>query len=219
MSELFETRRWLPVDAPLRGRIGARTPEVLRLIVKQFDVERNPRYARSVGATWCNIFLWDVTRALCPPIDLDKPVGEAVPHWIEVARILTGEIVDTEHEGDPCELPSPSQAHEDWAPRIKRIELTANGQVDWLERHGARFGWSPVERPMAADLANAGQPVAVVWANKTVTGKDAGPGHVAICLPPVDGQIRIAQAGGSNFYDEPLERGFARLPVKFFAHA
>lgn len=206
---IFEPRQWLSVDAPLKNGPGNRSPELLRAVARQFEVERNPRYARSVGATWCNIFLWDVTAALrCE-----------IPHWIEVGRILHDSSVDMTHEGDPAPLPDKGAAYEPTAPRIKSIELTANGVVDWLAKHGPRFGWSVVERVHAGELAALGQPVAVVWANKDRAGRPAGPGHVALLLPPVDGALRIVQAGGRNFYDKSLEAGFANLPVLFYAHA
>ena len=33
------------------------------------------RYARTTKDTWCNIFVWDVTRAM----------GAEIPHWVDVA--------------------------------------------------------------------------------------------------------------------------------------
>ena len=56
---------------------GERSPEALRAVAAQFDVEHHPRYAvRDTSGdgrpdTFCNIYLWDVTRAL----------RSEVPHW------------------------------------------------------------------------------------------------------------------------------------------
>lgn len=55
-----------------------RSADHLRRVVDQHDVEANPRYKPELGAdgkavkTWCNIFAWDVTRAL----------GAELPHWL-----------------------------------------------------------------------------------------------------------------------------------------
>jgi hypothetical protein len=205
---VYEPRRWLAVDAPLKNGPAARSPEALRSVVAQFDVAHNPRYARSVGATWCNRFVSDVTDALrC-----------GVPHWIEVSRVHPDGRIDTSHAGDPAELPDPSAAFDPAAPRVNRVELTANGMIAWLNDHGPRFGWGQIDHSAAGAFAARGLPVVPAWANLDAHGKSVGPGHVAICLPPVGPSLRIAQAGARNFYDEPLEAGFGRLVVLFYAH-
>lgn len=77
MSDLCNTRRWESVDAPVRGAPGARSPAILRAVVAQLDPAGNPRYQPGgPGVTWCNILLWDVTRAL----------GCEVPHWLDEPR-------------------------------------------------------------------------------------------------------------------------------------
>lgn len=65
-------RQWEPVDAPLQNKPGERSAAALVEVVTQFDVEKNPRYRRTGTSTFCNIFSWDVTRALCCEI----------PHWV-----------------------------------------------------------------------------------------------------------------------------------------
>jgi peptidoglycan hydrolase-like protein with peptidoglycan-binding domain len=40
--------------------------------LNQFAVEKNPRYEKKPGATYCNIFVWDATRAM----------GAEIPHWV-----------------------------------------------------------------------------------------------------------------------------------------
>jgi hypothetical protein len=78
---LQSMRRWDPVDAPIRSEPGARSRAQLALVLAQFCVETNPRYRpeRLITGrllTWCNIFVWDVTRAL----------GCEVPHWLDYPR-------------------------------------------------------------------------------------------------------------------------------------
>jgi hypothetical protein len=49
-----------------------RSADRLVRVFKQFNVESNPRYASTSTATYCNIFVWDVTSAL----------GAMIPHWV-----------------------------------------------------------------------------------------------------------------------------------------
>lgn len=65
---------WLPYDGKgLRNAPGERGAMALLQVVRQFDVARSPRYAPTAKDTFCNIFLWDVTRALMCE----------VPHWVD----------------------------------------------------------------------------------------------------------------------------------------
>jgi hypothetical protein len=69
----------MPVDAPVTGAVTARSRDALLTVVAQFEVATAPRYrpeaAGDAARTWCNIFAWDVTRAL----------GAEVPHWVDDA--------------------------------------------------------------------------------------------------------------------------------------
>lgn len=70
-----DRKPWHSVQAPIFSGPGDRRPGLLALVINQFQVASNPRYqANQQGAneTYCNIFVWDVTRAL----------GCEVPHWI-----------------------------------------------------------------------------------------------------------------------------------------
>lgn len=64
-------RRWEPRALPLSAP-APRTPEQLAAVIDSADVERHPRYQPGHGATWCNVALWDWTRAL----------GCEIPHWV-----------------------------------------------------------------------------------------------------------------------------------------
>lgn len=63
---------WLDSCAPLTSGSVSRSAELLERICDQFDVEGASRYVASVSDTWCNIFVWDCTKAL----------GCEVPHFV-----------------------------------------------------------------------------------------------------------------------------------------
>jgi hypothetical protein len=82
---------WLPVTAPITSGPGDRRAPLLDLVIRQFRVATNPRYAQSqqgAGETYCNIALWDFTRALSCEI----------PHWVvgdgEISSPGTGRELD-----------------------------------------------------------------------------------------------------------------------------
>ncbi|MDO5111660.1 MAG: hypothetical protein Q4E65_05090 [Clostridia bacterium] len=54
----------------LISSIGNRSAELYRAVVDQFNVENNARYQPRDGNTYCNIFQWDVTKAM----------GAEIPH-------------------------------------------------------------------------------------------------------------------------------------------
>ena len=61
-------KRWEPREIALEHR------SVLAAVAAA-DVENHPRYQPGDGKTWCNLFVWDVTRALLGP-------GAEAPHWV-----------------------------------------------------------------------------------------------------------------------------------------
>jgi hypothetical protein len=70
-----QIRPWIPVTAPITSGPGDRRAPLLDLVIRQFQVAVNPRYRQNQmgrSETYCNIFLWDVTRALSCEI----------PHWV-----------------------------------------------------------------------------------------------------------------------------------------
>jgi predicted chitinase len=69
------TNAWIPVDAPLQGSPSDRNAETYADAIDQFAVGSNPRYQRRDGNTYCNIFAWDVTKAM----------GAEIPHWVDGA--------------------------------------------------------------------------------------------------------------------------------------
>jgi hypothetical protein len=66
-------QRWIPLSAPLQSRAGSRGPNVYYSIAQQFRVTEMPRYVAQPPQTWCNIYAWDVTKAM----------GAEIPHWYD----------------------------------------------------------------------------------------------------------------------------------------
>ena len=67
------TDAWVPVDAPAKGSPSARNADTYNNVINQFAVGNNPRYEPRDGNTYCNIFAWDVTKAM----------GAEIPHWVD----------------------------------------------------------------------------------------------------------------------------------------
>lgn len=64
------------VNPAVTSRQGFRSPAQYQKVVRQFDVETNGRYKvnkRGRNDTYCNIFAWDVTRAM----------GAEIPHYVD----------------------------------------------------------------------------------------------------------------------------------------
>ncbi|OYT70888.1 MAG: hypothetical protein CFK52_09695 [Chloracidobacterium sp. CP2_5A] len=66
-------RAWEPINAPLQGDPANRNRAAYDNALNQFAVGVNPRYARRDGNTYCNIFVWDATRAM----------RAEIPHWVD----------------------------------------------------------------------------------------------------------------------------------------
>ncbi|MBE6843998.1 MAG: hypothetical protein E7510_14455 [Ruminococcus sp.] len=68
------------VDAvPHYRNVGKRSSQNYNKIIDQFNVAKNPRYRVTNGSTWCNIYAWDVMRAMNVPFS----------HWIANGKPLT----------------------------------------------------------------------------------------------------------------------------------
>lgn len=62
-----------PTTPPLTSTPDARSGELYTEVIDQFAVGNNPRYAQNEQRTYCNIFAWDVTKAM----------GAEIPHWVD----------------------------------------------------------------------------------------------------------------------------------------
>ena len=81
-DSMKDPRSWMEVTPDLTNIQGQRAPEKYVAVAKQFEVETNPRYVRGHDGnpangqeTYCNIYLWDTTKAM----------GCEVPHWVDPA--------------------------------------------------------------------------------------------------------------------------------------
>lgn len=77
------TQPWRPIDAPVQNQPGQRDANSYSQVIDQFNVESNGRYEKGHqghGETYCNIFAWDVTKAM----------GAEIPHWVDRSGNPTG---------------------------------------------------------------------------------------------------------------------------------
>ena len=168
---------WLPTSPTMTNGPGDRNPDKYLAIIRQFDIVGNPRYTPRNGTTFCNIFLWDVTKAM----------GAEIPHWV-----ING-VPDSTRKGK---------------------ELNANAVCDWLNTApGKNQGWVPCSAGEAVANAKLGCPAIVTWKNPT------GIGHVGVVIPSLFPGVRIAQAGGTNFFDGDVTKGFGTRAVSYFKHS
>jgi hypothetical protein len=69
---------WQPSNPSMVNHVGERSADAYRAVISQFNVESSERYrVNKMGQndTYCNIFLWDVTRAM----------GAEIPHYVNAA--------------------------------------------------------------------------------------------------------------------------------------
>lgn len=144
-----DVQPWLPVNAPVLSDPGQRSPVALDAVIRQFRVAQNPRYApnrQGQGETYCNIFLWDVTRAL----------GCEVPHWVteDGAPALAGQGRELDANGVILWLANKGSVH-GW--RVSgQAEAVAAAQVGLP----AAVGWYADAPPAIGHVAvlRAAQP-------------------------------------------------------------
>ena len=67
-------------NIPLTNEVGNRSMDNYQAVLNEFGVETNPRYLQRNGNTYCNIFVWDATKAM----------GAEIPHWVN----SSGDAVD-----------------------------------------------------------------------------------------------------------------------------
>jgi hypothetical protein len=109
---VLPTAEWVPATPAVVNAPSNRSPENYNEIVRQFDVTAATRYAPGRnGHTYCNIFVWDVTRAL----------GCEVPHYIDPAS------------GAPMEYPDTAGANELNALAMGRWLASTGQRYGWRE--------------------------------------------------------------------------------------
>ena len=187
-STMSNTDAMRPVYPDLTNGSDNRNASSYVKALAQFQVATNPRYTpRDVTKTgridtFCNIFLWDGSRAL----------GCEIPHFnLYYVKGPDGKVI------------------------LSGQEYNANAVANWFAGVDDELaGWREIE-PFDANIrACGGFPTVVIWKN---TG---GIGHVAWVVPNSDNtDIRIAQAGGTNFFNGLLAQGFGSAhPLKFYTH-
>jgi hypothetical protein len=125
---VLPTAEWVPTTPAIVSSENDRSPERLRAVIDQFNVESAERYRprRNNNDTYCNIFVWDVTAAL----------GCEIPHYADPVT------------GAPMSYPNVKGAREQGAIAMEQ----------WLETYGARYGWRETDAQTAQQYANEGRP-------------------------------------------------------------
>lgn len=133
-----------------------------------------------------------------------QPVKEKQPDGSFALRTFCKTLVWDVTRALGCEVPH-------W---FRGKETTANDLEAWFAGSGRTQGWRQVLGDEAMRLAQQGLPTLPYRRSAT------GPGHIGIVVPafPTDIGVQVAQAGAVCFSHGSLDRGFGRVPVKFFTH-
>lgn len=166
---------------------GGDTP-LLRLqqvndIIDWLAVEQSQRYLKEGSTTFCNIYAYDFCQRAGVYLPRVWWTGQAV------AKVMQG-----------VEMPV------QYGITVK--EQRANQLFDWLQAHGASFGWRRTfSFDDAQNFSNQGR-IAMIIAQRKQLER---PGHVAMIVPEVPGTEAVrdtaglvkrpltSQAGGDNF--------------------
>ena len=185
MSLFIPVDQWLAVTPEVFSDVGGRSPEQYVKCIEQFHVDVHPRYKRNAqGYTMCNIFAADV---------LGYAMKAPCPHWVDATTQAPLPI-------GPNALPIQQK---------NRAELSGNGICKWLQTVGvSTYGWKVCTPAQACVEASKGNPTTVTWLNPT------GIGHIGVIRPSTFPNIRLAQAGGSNFVDGSIGNGFGSDPKR-----
>ncbi len=83
---------WVPTAPKITCGSLCRSPDHYLQVVSQFDVTKAKRFQPVGSVTYCNIFLWDVTRAMSCEI----------PHWVAGKELNANAVCDwlTKHGQD-----------------------------------------------------------------------------------------------------------------------
>lgn len=79
-SQGIPSQSWMEANPLLTNHVGERDAATYRAVIDQFNVETNERYRvnkQGIGDTYCNIFTWDVTRAM----------GAEIPHYVDASGV------------------------------------------------------------------------------------------------------------------------------------
>jgi hypothetical protein len=128
---------WIAVNPLMVSHVDERAPQTYRDVISQFAVETSERYRvnkRGVGDTYCNIFSWDVTRAM----------SAEIPHYVNPA---TGEPAA---EGEDGAVEMDANATNDWLN-------TTGKQYGWVEVSAEQAqGYANAGMPAVTSWKNPG---------------------------------------------------------------
>jgi hypothetical protein len=214
-----------PIDAPITNNQNNRNLLEYSKVINQFRIRRvgnkavgkvgdeapePPRY-RTDESTYCNIFVWDVTRAM----------GAEIPHWVIRGDPNGTSAVDSKGKFTV-------RSEECYEIRVDKYVdekgRSVPGIIDWLKEHGETNGWKRTEDArMVQQMANGGHPSIAIWENPDKQKS----GHVAIVRPGSIGFPEgpaIAQAGYLVVNAEHLNMGFKsqwkkdKTKIEFWYH-
>ena len=119
------------MDAPVQNQPGQRNAHRYDQVLNQFGVGSNPRYRPRGGNTYCNIFVWDATRAM----------GAEIPHWVD-------------QQGNPaC---GPLRRGEMDANDTNRWLNRQGAAAGWRRVSASRRSGTPTAAPAVASWKNPG---------------------------------------------------------------
>lgn len=176
------TDQWITAKPEVFSTPGARSPEAYVRCIEQWQVPTHARYKRNAAGY-----------TMCNIFTQDVALSMKVPcpHWVDKTSKDPLAIGPT---GLPVQLDN-------------REEMSGNGICLWLQTHGVqRYGWEMVTPEGAAQAASIGFMTVVTWYNP------GGIGHIGVIRPSVFPNVRIAQAGGSNFLNGSIGNGFGTNP-------
>lgn len=193
---LTNTNAWEPVSPDLTNMEGQRSREAYDSVLDQFDVENNPRYSPRGGCTYCNIFVWDATRAM----------EAEIPHWIDC------------QSGAPRQFPQTHGAREADA-NVNAQWLREYGHLYGWVKVAAGEAQESANRGQPTVVALE-SPDGIGHIAMVRPAENAG--EVYQDSRGVYRNVYIAQAGADNFNFKELAWGFLvrNMPhLEFYTHA
>ncbi|WP_273321567.1 peptidoglycan-binding domain-containing protein [Vallitalea guaymasensis] len=209
---MVDTTSWNAVKPKYTYNSGPRTPEAYNKLIDQFNVESNPRYVPRGGATYCNIYAWDISIAM----------GVELPRFVEINQ--KGNLEDATGKAIGRNLKKGYILYQD-EKNATATELNANRLAIWLDAQGKNYGWKEITPEEAQKRANEGY--------MTISCIDESPsiGHVQVVRPTPDGSeynsekgVYLAQAGGSSsisnglYFKDKYESEKYYNRYKFYTH-
>lgn len=189
---VIPVEQWLIVKPEVFSDPGSRSAAQYIKCIEQFPVTTHARWQRNAqGRTACNIFAYDVSVAMKVPC----------PHWVDKT---TRDPLALGPTGIPVQ-------------KENRLELSGNGICHWLQTTGVqKYGWRFCTLEEAAQNASKGFMTVATWFNPGPDGlpftNDDGIGHIGVIRPSVFPNVRMAQAGASNFLNGSVANGFGTNP-------